>query len=64
METVFKFILSLTILLLLVTCKKSESSPTSPDITAISYDGHIELSMAQMNTKKILVTFLKVFLEY
>ena len=44
METIFKFILSLTILLLLVTCKKSKTNTTTPDITAIAYDDHIELS--------------------
>ena len=32
------------IMLLLVTCKKSETSPTSPDITAAAYDDHIKLS--------------------
>ena len=32
------------LMLLMVTCKKSETSPTSPDITAVAYDDHIELS--------------------
>ena len=34
----------LSVLLLLVTCKKSETNTNTPDITAVAYDDHIELS--------------------
>ena len=32
------------LMLLMVTCKKSETNTTTPDITAVAYDDHIELS--------------------
>ena len=47
----------LSVLLLLVTCKKSETNTNTPDITAVAYDDHIELSWGSFgNANNYVIT--------